>query len=113
LQELKDISAIDLPVCLGSLEDHSWHLFPIIIKPEAPISRNVFMELMAKKGIGTSVHYKPLHRMMYYKETYDLNCKDFPNTERIWKGTVSLPIYPGLIHSELLYICQTIREILM
>jgi len=113
LQELKDISAIDLPVCLGSLEDHSWHLFPIIIKPEAPISRNVFMELMAKKGIGTSVHYKPLHRMMYYKETYDLNCKDFPNTERIWKGTVSLPIYPVLIHSELLYICQIIREILM
>jgi len=112
LHELNDISALDLPICLGSPEDHSWHLFPVIIKPEAPVSRNGFMELMAKKGIGTSVHYKPLHRMKYYKEAYNLNNSDFPNTERIWHGTVSLPIYPGLIQSELEFICQTIREIL-
>lgn len=112
MQELKDISSLDLPVCLGSPEDHAWHLFPVIIKPEAPVSRNGFMELMAKKGIGTSVHYKPLHRMKYYKEAYNLNDSDFPNTERIWQGTVSLPIYPGLNRQELEYICQTIREIL-
>ena len=113
LQELNGISVLDLPVCLGSSENHSWHLFPVKLKPEAPVSRNVFMELMAKKGIGTSVHYKPLHRMLYYKETYHLNEKDFPNTERIWNGTVSLPVYPDLTHSELLYICQTIKEILI
>jgi dTDP-4-amino-4,6-dideoxygalactose transaminase len=110
--ELKDITVIDLPVCKGPLEYHSWHLFPIIIRPEAPVSRNEFVELMAKKGIGTSVHYKPLYRMSYYKEEYKLNPKDFPNTERIWEGTVSLPIYPELKDVELEYICQTIKIIL-
>ena len=67
---------------------------------------------MNQKGIGTSVHYKPLHRMTYYMETYNLNPGDFPQTEKIWKGTVSLPIYPDLKEDELQYICKTIKNIL-
>ena len=112
IQELENIKVIDLPVCIGPIENHSWHLFPITIRPDAPVSRNEFIILMEKAGIGTSVHYKPLHRMTYYKETYNLNPEDFPNTERIWNGTVSLPIFPDLTESELKYICQTIKRIL-
>jgi len=110
--ELENIKVIDLPVCMGPIENHSWHLFPITIRPEAPISRNEFIIQMEQAGIGTSVHYKPLHRMTYYKETYALKPEDFPNTERIWNGTVSLPIFPDLTNRELKYICQTIKRIL-
>lgn len=109
---LKDIPSIDLPRCIGPMENNSWHLFPIIIKPEAKLLRNKFIVKMNNEGIGTSVHYKPLHRMKYYKETYNLNPEDFPNTERIWRGTVSLPIYPTLSDDELFYICKTIKKIL-
>lgn len=111
-KELKDIKVIDLPACICPMENHSWHLFPIIIKPEARVSRDEFIHLMADAGIGTSVHYKPLHRMSYYKETYNLRPDDFPNTEKIWKGTVSLPIYPGLKETQLKYICTNIKRIL-
>jgi dTDP-4-amino-4,6-dideoxygalactose transaminase len=110
--ELHNIACIDLPVFHGPIEHHSWHLFPIIIKPEASVSRNQFIELMAKNDIGTSVHYKPLHQMTYYKDVYKLNPNDFPNAEKIWKGTVSLPIYPNLSDAEVKYICKTIRRIL-
>lgn len=112
-REFENIQAIDLPVCMGPIENHSWHLFPVIIRPEATVSRNEFIIQMKNAGIGTSVHYKPLHRMTYYRETYHLNPDDFPNTERIWNGTVSLPIYPDLRDNELEYICQTIKEILL
>ena len=110
--ELKDINHIDLPVCTRALEDHAWHLFPVIIHPDAPVTRNDFVQLLANKGIGTSVHYKPLHRMSYYRETYKLDPDDFPATEKIWKGTVSLPIYPDLQDHELDFICKSIKEIL-
>lgn len=112
LENLKDIAEIDLPVCKSGYEDHSWHLFPINILPSAPVSRNEFIDLMAASGIGTSVHYKPLHRMAYYEKTYRLDPKNFPNTEKIWQGTVSLPIYPELKDEELIYICYEIRKIL-
>lgn len=112
LSELNDISEIDLPVCIGPMENHSWHLFPIIIRPGAPVSRDEFIEQMTDLGIGTSVHYKPLHRMSYYKDTYNLNPDDFPNTEKIWNGTVSLPIYTDLKNEELEFICQEIRRVM-
>lgn len=112
LNELSSVPVIDLPVCKGPLENHAWHLFPIIIKPEAPVTRDEFIQLMDKEEISTSVHYKPLHRMSYYKEKYNLNPEDFPNTEKIWSGTVSLPVYPDLKDEELKFICQTIIRIL-
>lgn len=110
--ELADIYCLDLPVCKGPMMNHSWHLFPVILLPKSPISRNEFIKKMADTGIGTSVHYKPLHRMSYYRDKYTLSPDNFPNTEKIWNGTVSLPIYPDLLDEELRYICMTIKEIL-
>jgi dTDP-4-amino-4,6-dideoxygalactose transaminase len=112
LDHLGEIPCLDLPQRDCVFSDHSWHLFYGIIRPEAPVARNRFIELMTEAGIGTSVHYKPLHRMTYYRERYGLKPEDFPNAEKIWQGCVSLPIYPSLTEEELDYICRTIRKIL-
>lgn len=111
-KNLADIDSIDLPKVRESMADHAWHLFSLVLNERSRVPRNRFIELMADKGIGTSVHYKPLHRMTYYKERYGLRPEDFPNAERIWKGCVSLPIYPTLSDEELGYICKCIHEIL-
>lgn len=110
--ELNDLLNIDLPVCKVPMNGHSWHLFPIIIKPGAPVGRNEFIAEMANRGIGTSVHYKPLHRMTYYKYTYQLENELFPNAEKIWEGTVSLPIYPELTDDQLSLICHATKDLL-
>jgi dTDP-4-amino-4,6-dideoxygalactose transaminase len=109
---LGSIDCIDLPLLHVPMNDHAWHLFHIVLKVDAPVSRNRFIEVMAERGIGTSVHYKPLHRMTYYRGKYRLRPEDYPNAERVWKGCVSLPIYPSLSDDELDYICSNIVEIL-
>lgn len=111
LKHLSDIPYIDLPVYYDSLENHSCHLFWIVLNEESPVSRNRFIELMSEAGIGTSVHYKPLHRMTYYRHRYNLRPEDFPNAEKHWKGVVSLPVYPSLTNDELKYISDTIHNI--
>ena len=107
---LAGLEALDLPVCSWSMEDHAWHLFWIVLNERAMISRDAFIENLTAAGIGTSVHYKPLHRMTYYRERYGLKPEQFPNAERHWRGVVSLPIYPSLTNRELEYICGIIRE---
>ncbi|VAW28275.1 hypothetical protein MNBD_BACTEROID07-689 [hydrothermal vent metagenome] len=52
-----------------------------------------------------------MHRMTYYKNKYQLKASDFPNTERTWRGNVSLPIFPYMQEKELSYICETIGKI--
>ncbi len=112
LTHLAGLPGVDLPVCKSAMEDHAWHLFPLVLTEAAKMSRNAFIERMSAAGIGTSVHYKPLHRMTYYRETYNLSPDDFPVAERIWKGTVSLPIFPSMTDDELRYVCETIRQLL-
>jgi len=111
LAPLKQV--LDLPVTYIPFQDHAWHLFPVILKENVPVTRNEFIEKMAAAGIGTSVHYKPLHRMSYYKNKYQLQASDFPNAEKTWMGNVSLPIFPYMKKIELEYICKTIEKILL
>jgi dTDP-4-amino-4,6-dideoxygalactose transaminase len=112
-RELGDLSMIDLPVCRVPFEDHAWHLFPIVLNDSSSISRNEFIDRMTEAGISTSVHYRPLHTMTFYKEKYKLNPLDYPNTEKTWKGNVSLPIYPFMSNDQLYYIIEIIRSILV
>jgi dTDP-4-amino-4,6-dideoxygalactose transaminase len=111
-ENLSGIACLDLPVITCDWNDHACHLYPVVLNEKALLSRNEFINILNDKGIGTSVHYKPLHRMTYYREYYGLNPEEFPNTERIWKGTVSLPVYPGLKEEELEYVCGVVRRIL-
>jgi dTDP-4-amino-4,6-dideoxygalactose transaminase len=112
-EHLQHLDSIDLPTTKVPLKDHAWHLFPIVLNNKAKISRNRFIELMSEAGIGTSVHYKPLHQMTYYKEKYALKAEDYPNAERTWKGNVSLPLYPFMMEEDLAYICENINRILV
>ena len=49
--------------------------------------------------------------MSYYQNRYNLKVQNFPNTEYIWKGTVSLPVYSGLTEKELEYVCLSVTDI--
>jgi len=103
---------LDLPVITGSLSEHSGHLFWIVLKPSAPLSRNALIEKLNEAGVGTSVHYKPLHRMTYYREKYQLKPEDYPQAERHWQGVVTLPVYPSMSEAELAYVVTSINQAL-
>lgn len=112
-KNLKDLRMVDLPVCNGKLEDHAWHLFPIVLNENSVISRNEFIEKMSEQGIGTSVHYKPIHQLTYYKERYNLVKEDYPNAQKTWLGNVSLPLYPYMTLEELQHVVDTVKKLLV
>lgn len=77
--------------------ESAWHLYVIKLNTEMlRISRNQFIEELKKKGIGTSVHFIPLHKHPYYRNTFGYNSEDFQVSERLYERIVSLPIYPSM-----------------
>jgi dTDP-4-amino-4,6-dideoxygalactose transaminase len=112
LMRLAGLHAIDLPRVHVAPEDHAWHLFVVVVKPGARLGRDRLIELLSDRGIGTSVTYKPLHRMTYYRNRYHLAPAGFPEAERVWNGCVALPIYPTLADEEIDFICDSLREFL-
>jgi dTDP-4-amino-4,6-dideoxygalactose transaminase len=112
LEALAGVPHLDLPVSHSAIEDQAWHLFPVVIRPGAPAGRDLCAERLTEKGVGTSVHYRPLHRMSYYRDTYRLDPGDYPQAERIWNGCLSLPIFPTLREDEMDYVCGALRDIM-
>jgi dTDP-4-amino-4,6-dideoxygalactose transaminase len=114
-EELKDISGLALPKLHCAMEDHSWYLFNVLIEPDETkngIDRDGFIEELAKRYIGTSVHYKPLHRMTYYKEKYRLKPEMFPNAEWVFERCVSLPMFSAMTDGQVEYVVESIKEML-
>ena len=109
---LAGLPGVGLPPLHVESADHAWHLFTLVLGPDAKVGRNELILLLAERGIGTSVHYKPLHRMSYYRDRYQLSPADFPQAERTWQGCLSLPIYPTLADEDLEYVCDCLWDIL-
>ncbi len=108
----KELSGFDFLIPPPPVQTHAWHLYIIRLNEnKLTIDRNRFVQLMQKAGIGTSVHYTPLHIMPYYRRTYNLKSEDFPVALSVYKTAFSLPIYPGLSEEQCQRIVEVIRTI--
>ncbi len=112
MERLSSLKTLDLPLVHVPMADHAWHLFVVIVRPESPIGRGDLIDRLAERGIGTSVPYKPLHRMSYYRDRYQLSPNDFPSAERIWHGCVALPLYPTLSLDDVDCVCDHLFDLI-
>lgn len=78
-------------------EGHAWHLYSLRTRTDrGGVDRDTFVEQLAEKGIGASVHFIPLHTMPYYAERYNLTPESFPQASAMFEQTLSLPIWQGM-----------------
>jgi dTDP-4-amino-4,6-dideoxygalactose transaminase len=101
-----------LPPHAKSGDLHAWHLYPIRLTPKAAVSRNDFIEGLSADGIGTSVHFIPLHIQPYWAARYGLRPSDFPNALAAYECTVSLPIYTLMSDGDQSRVIRAVRRIL-
>ena len=90
-----------------SFKESAYHTFPIVFNNLKV--RDKFIEFMKKKGIFCYFHYFPLHMSSFGKK---FNNKKLFFTEKVWKGLVRLPMYPGLSKNELKFITNTAKKFL-
>jgi dTDP-4-amino-4,6-dideoxygalactose transaminase len=91
---------LDLPAPPAAGDVHAWHLFPIRLRHGGAERRARVIEAMRADGIGTSVHFIPLHVHPYYRRTYGYQPSDFPVALHEFEREISLPIYPDLTDDE-------------
>jgi len=92
--------------------DHAWHLYWIVLDDTAPLDRNACIDALQRQGVSCSVHYKPLHRMRYWQERLDVHAAGFPGAESIWRGCISLPVFPDLGPQEQDHVIATVQRVL-
>jgi dTDP-4-amino-4,6-dideoxygalactose transaminase len=90
---------------------HTWHLYPIQVQTGGNASaRDRFIARLRDRGIGTSVHFIPIHYHPYYREGFGFRKGDFPVCEAVYEGIISLPLYPRLTDEEVERVIDAVRE---
>lgn len=112
--ELADLPLV-LPADAPAGDTHSWHLYVIRLADAAVahgITRDGVIQQLSERGIGTSVHYVPLHRQPYWRDRYELEPEMFPIADKAYQTMLSIPLYTMMSDDDQTRVILALREIL-
>ena len=91
--------------------DPSLHLFVALIDFEAAgRSRRRVMEALRARGIGSQVHYIPVHQQPYYEARYGRI--DLPGADAYYERCLSLPLFPTMADTDPDRVVVALRAVL-
>ena len=97
------------PVPRGERPD-GLHLYPLLIDFTAlGLSRRGVMDRLRGKGVGTQVHYIPVHLQPYYRARFDT--PNLPGAMAYFERCLSIPLYPGLSDEEVLTVVEAVGDV--
>lgn len=88
-----------------------WHLYVVLIDFVArDLGRAEVMRRLAANGIGTQVHYIPVHTQPYYRRRYETPV--LPGAAAYYERCLSLPLHPNMDNSDVERVCDALRQAL-
>jgi UDP-4-amino-4,6-dideoxy-N-acetyl-beta-L-altrosamine transaminase len=108
---LPALSPIVKPLARLSSAPTAWHLCAVLIDfAAAGKSRAKVMDALRTRGIGSQVHYIPVHRQPYYAARHD--GRELPGADRYYERCLSLPLFASMTESDVVKVVATLREVL-
>lgn len=105
------VGCFELPAVRAEVET-SWHLYPLRLVPGMlGIDRDEFVRQMAKRNIGTSVHFIPVHMHPFYANKYGYKPEDFPVAASNFQRIFSLPLHPHLTDEEVQDVIDAVLDV--
>jgi len=107
-ERLEGVDGIKMPPASENPENDALHLFVIHVDRDANIDRNGLIDHLNANGVGTSVHYRPLHTMTYWRKSAILDPKGYEGADRWFEGCVSLPLFPSMTEAEFEHVSNAV-----
>ncbi len=87
------------------------HLMCVLIDFEAVgRTRRQVVDALRARGVGSQVHYIPVHTQPYYRARY--GALSLPGAEAWYARCLSLPLYPGMADDDVAAVAAALREAL-
>ena len=110
-KKLKNIPGLITPIEKNFL-NNSCHLYVIRITDDAKISRDNLFYHLQKNGIGSTVHYKPLHEFTLFKKK-SIHRDQLITSKKLYDEILSLPLYPQLSKTNQNYVIYHLKNALV
>lgn len=90
--------------------DPMYHLYAVELSDEFGCDRTEFVNAMHAENIGVQVHYVPLHYHPFFQE-FGYEPGDFPETEAVYEGLVSLPLHAEMDDSDVADVIEAVYRL--
>jgi len=101
-----------LPAKAPAGDAHAWHLYVIRLADAAGAARDEVIQALSDRGIGTSVHYVPLHRHPYWRDRYGLTPQMFPHADAAYQTMISIPLFTAMSDADQGRVIDALHEVL-
>ncbi len=101
-----------LPALPGAGSTHAWHLYVVRLTETAKLTRDALIGALSERGIGTSVHFIPLHRQPVWRDSGHLQPEQFPAAESAYHSMLTLPLYTKMSDADQQRVIDNLRELL-
>lgn len=101
-----------LPADAPAGDAHAWHLYVVRLAHGARAGRDEIIQALSDRGIGTSVHYVPLHRQPYWRDRYQLTPARFAHAEAAYQCMLSLPLFTAMHDTDQDRVIGALHELL-
>jgi dTDP-4-amino-4,6-dideoxygalactose transaminase len=92
---------------------HAWHLYIVrLALDRLTLDQAAVIAALRDDGIGSSVHFIPLHLHPYYRRRWGTRPEDHPVATREYERVISLPIWPGMGESDIRRVVDSLASIL-
>ena len=92
--------------------ESAWHIYALRLNLEQlRIDRAQFIQELAARNIGTSVHFIPNHLQPYYRDKYGYQPEDFPVAYREYQRLISLPLNLRLSDADVEDVIEAVKDI--
>ena len=88
----------------------AYHLYVIRFVGASLEARRWAFERLRAAGLGVNVHYIPVYRQPYYRDTLGYPQNACPNAEAYYREAVSLPLYPDLTDAQAEFVIATVQQ---
>jgi dTDP-4-amino-4,6-dideoxygalactose transaminase len=110
-EAFSSLEGIELPF-VRDAKENARHLFVIRLKNGAlKINRNQFIDELKELGIGSSVHFIPLHLHPYYRDTLGYAPGCLPVAEDVYSCSISLPIYSKMTDDDVERVISAVLKV--
>ena len=90
---------------------HAYHLYVVQIDfPKIGKTRAQVMQALKRRGVGTQVHYVPVHLHPFYRKRFGCGPDLCPVAEAAYERMLSLPMFPGMTDSNVKTVIAAIRK---
>lgn len=110
-EALKPLAPLVVQAARPDWSDPVLHLMVALIDfPAAGLTRREVVEALRARGVGTQVHYIPVHTQPYYRERYGE--LELPGAQAWYERCLSLPLYPGMADEDVDHVVAALAEVL-